>query len=175
MIEHAGFEFRDALTRVAAGEVLTREVAAAAMAVIMDGRASPAQIGAFLLGLRSRGETADEITGCAEAIRSRALPVPHRYERLVDTCGTGGDGASTFNISTTAAFIVAGAGQKVAKHGNRAISSQTGSADVLDVLDLLGEWGQAAMESPPRGDINGDGQVDELDLLILLNVLSQRR
>jgi anthranilate phosphoribosyltransferase len=118
------------------GDNLSREEAAGAVSTIMDGEATPAQIGAFLMGLRARGETVDEITGCAEAIREKAMPVPHSYEKLLDTCGTGGDGASTFNISTTAAIIAAGAGQRVAKHGNRAISSQTGSADVLESLGV---------------------------------------
>lgn len=133
---HASGGFREILAQVAAGKELSAEMAAAAMGHIMDGNAEPAQIGGFLLGLRARGESVDEITGCALAIRDRALPVPHRYPALVDTCGTGGDGASTFNISTTAAFIVAGAGQNVAKHGNRAITSQTGSADVLEALGV---------------------------------------
>lgn len=124
------------LVQLAAGRGLSREEASAAMSTIMDGEATGAQIGAFLMGLRSKGESPDEITGCAEAIRERALPVPHTIPRLLDTCGTGGDGASTFNISTTAAFIAAGAGQKVAKHGNRAISSQTGSADVLEEMGV---------------------------------------
>ncbi|MFO7769384.1 MAG: anthranilate phosphoribosyltransferase [bacterium] len=124
------------LSRLAAGRDLSRDEAFAAMSTIMDGDAAGAQIGAFLMGLRAKGETPDEITGCAEAIRDRALPVPHSDPSLLDTCGTGGDGASTFNISTTAAFIAAGAGQKVAKHGNRAISSRTGSADVLEELGV---------------------------------------
>jgi len=121
------------------------------MATIMEGRATAAQIGGFLMGLRAKGETVDEITGCAEAIRSKALRVSHQYPRLLDTCGTGGDGCSTFNISTTAAFIAAGAGQKVAKHGNRAISSQTGSADVLESLgveiDMAGPEAAGALDA----------------------------
>jgi anthranilate phosphoribosyltransferase len=146
-----------ALQRLAQGEDLDRGDASAAMATIMDGNASPAQIGAFLMGLRQKGETADEITGCAEAIRLRALPVPHRHERLVDTCGTGGDGMATFNISTTAAFIVAGAGQIVAKHGNRAVTSRTGSADVLDALGV-----QVDMAGPEAA-----GALDEVGITFL--------
>lgn len=128
--------FQDVLGLLAGGGALDRDTAARAMGVIMDGAATPAQIGAFLLSLRTRGETVDEITGCAEAMRARAMTVHHEYAGVVDTCGTGGDGSGTFNISTTAAFIVAGAGLKVAKHGNRAISSRTGSADVLETLGL---------------------------------------
>lgn len=128
--------FQECLHRLAAGLELGREQAAAAMGSIMAGEVSAVRVAAFLMGLRARGETAEEITGCAEAIRSRAMPVVHEHGGLVDTCGTGGDGASTFNISTTAAFIVAGAGARVAKHGNRAISSRTGSADVLEALGL---------------------------------------
>jgi len=152
-----GLSFRDALNALAAGHDLTRESAGAAMATIMDGTATHAQIGALLMGLRAKGETADEITGCAETIRSRAVPVPHSYPKLVDTCGTGGDGASTFNISTTAAFIVAGADQKVAKHGNRAISSQTGSADVLEALGV-----QVDMAGP-----EAVGALDEVGITFL--------
>jgi len=128
--------FRACLERLADGHDLSREEAAGSMSAIMEGEATSAQIGAFLLGLRAKGETVDEITGCAEAIRARAQAVPHDYPELLDTCGTGGDGAATFNISTTAAFVAAGAGQKVAKHGNRAISSLTGSADVLEALGI---------------------------------------
>lgn len=141
---------REPLARLARGGDLSRADAAAAMATIMDGAATPAQIGGFLMGLRLKGETADEITGCAEAIRARAVPVPHRHPQVVDTCGTGGDGAGTFNISTTAAFIVAGAGHRVAKHGNRAITSRAGSADVLDALgvevDMAGPEAAGALD-----------------------------
>ena len=150
-------QFRTLLGRLAAGEDLTREQAALAMSVIMDGHATAAQVGAFLMGLRAKGETVDEITGCAEAIRSKSMPVPHRYAKLLDTCGTGGDGASTFNISTTAAFIAAGAGQKVAKHGNRAISSRTGSADVLESLGV-----QVDMAGPEAA-----GALDEVGMTFL--------
>lgn len=142
---------------LAAGRDLDEDAASAAMAAIMDGQATGAQIGAFLMGLRQKGETIDEITGCARAIRSRALPVRHAYPALIDTCGTGGDGASTFNISTTAAFIVAGAGRKVAKHGNRAISSQTGSADVLEALGV-----QVDMAGPEAA-----GALDEVGITFL--------
>jgi anthranilate phosphoribosyltransferase len=150
MTANASDEFRVVLNELAGGNDLSREQAAAAMGAIMEGGATAAQIGGFLMGLRAKGETVDEITGCAEAIRSKALQVPHKYPKLLDTCGTGGDGSSTFNISTTAAFIAAGAGQKVAKHGNRAISSQTGSADVLESLgveiDMAGPEAAGALD-----------------------------
>ncbi|HSH44823.1 MAG TPA: anthranilate phosphoribosyltransferase, partial [Longimicrobiales bacterium] len=142
-----------ALTKLSRGESLTGEDAAGAVGEIMDGGASEAQIAALLMGLRVKGETAEEVAGVVRAVRSRALPVPHRHPRLVDTCGTGGDGAHTFNISTSAAFVAAGAGVKVAKHGNRAISSRTGSADVLEALGI--EVGMAGPEAAAALDETG--------------------
>jgi anthranilate phosphoribosyltransferase len=128
---------QEAAAKAMDGQDLTEFEAESAMTQIMEGRATPAQIGAFLTALRMKGESVSEIAGCARAMRRSAVPVcPQRPETLVDTCGTGGDGAGTFNISTTAAFVAAGAGQPVAKHGNRSISSRCGSADVLEALGV---------------------------------------
>ena len=127
---------QDAIARVAEGRDLSRGEAAAVMGAIMDGEASEAQIGGLLIGLRMKGETVDEITGFAEAMRARATKVSCSRRPLVDTCGTGGDRSGTFNISTTAAFVVAGADVAVAKHGNRSASSLCGSADVLEALGV---------------------------------------
>jgi anthranilate phosphoribosyltransferase len=127
---------RAALGRLARGAHLSEEQAREAMAVVMEEGLSPTLMAAFLLGLRSRGETVDEIVGSARAIRARSAPFPGARAGLVDTCGTGGDGAGTFNISTTAAFVAAGAGVAVAKHGNRAVSSTAGSADTLEALGV---------------------------------------
>ncbi|MBM3450797.1 MAG: anthranilate phosphoribosyltransferase [Armatimonadetes bacterium] len=127
---------RDAIQRLIDGADLTREDASRAMGEIMDGEATPAQIGAFVTALRMKGETIEEITGFATAMRARVARIEPKVPRLVDTCGTGGDRSGTFNISTTAAFVVAGAGAHVAKHGNRAVSSKSGSADVLLALGV---------------------------------------
>ncbi len=117
---------------------LSADEAQEAMNIIMTGQATPAQIGAYLVALRMKGETVDEITGSARAMRANALKVEvaDRSVSVYDTAGTGGDGAHTFNISTAAAFVIAGTGRKVAKHGNRAASSQCGSADVLEALGV---------------------------------------
>jgi anthranilate phosphoribosyltransferase len=112
---------------------LTEAEAAAAMATIMDGEATPAQFGAFVTALRLKGETVDELVGMAQVMLARALRVEYEAP-LLDTCGTGGDGSGSFNVSTAAAFVATGAGLRVAKHGNRAASSHCGSADVLEAL-----------------------------------------
>ena len=123
-----------ALERLLDRRDLTREEARTVMEEVMRGEATPAQIGGFLVALRLKGETADEIAGCAEAMRAHVLSVRPGRDDLVDTAGTGGDGARTFNISTAAALVAAAAGAGVAKHGNRAVSSSSGSADVLEAL-----------------------------------------
>jgi anthranilate phosphoribosyltransferase len=132
-----------AIATIADGGTLSREEAREVMGVVMRGEATPAQIGGLLVGLRTRGETVEEITGFAEAMREHVLPVVPERTSIVDVVGTGGDGARTFNISTAAAVVAASAGAAVAKHGNRAASSACGSADVLEELGLV-------LELPPE-------------------------
>jgi anthranilate phosphoribosyltransferase len=125
---------RAAIEDLLARRDLSRAQAREVMTQIMRGESTPAQIGGFLVALRAKGETADEIAGCAEAMREHVLPVRPQRDDLVDTAGTGGDHARTLNISTAAAIVAAAAGAGVAKHGNRAVSSASGSADVLEAL-----------------------------------------
>ncbi|HLE96081.1 MAG TPA: anthranilate phosphoribosyltransferase [Candidatus Thermoplasmatota archaeon] len=126
---------KDIITRLVEGRNLSRAEAEAAMATIMDGKATPAQIGAFVTALRMKGETVEEITGFAAVMREKcALIAPRVAGPLIDTCGTGGAPVKTFNVSTISAFVAAGAGIAVAKHGNRAVTSTCGSADVLETL-----------------------------------------
>ena len=128
----SGYSWADALNTIMAGDDLARAEAEAAMTQIMDGEATDAQIAAFIVALRTKGESADEMAGMVDAMMKAAVTVD--LDDVVDIVGTGGDGYGTFNISTTAAFIATGAGVKVAKHGNRAASSKTGSADLLEAL-----------------------------------------
>src|SRR5215468_540833 len=128
-------EIKALIAQVASGATLSRETAYEAFDSMMSGEVTPAQIGALLMGLRVRGETVDEITGAVAAMRAKMLPVV-APDNAIDVVGTGGDASGSFNISTCAAFIVAGAGVPVAKHGNRALSSQSGSADVLTALGV---------------------------------------
>lgn len=127
---------KDAIKKLTERQNLSAEEAKSAMNEIMSGEATPAQIAAFLIAMRMKGETVDEITGCARVMREKVTRLNPKRRPLVDTCGTGGDGSNTFNISTTAAFVVAGAGVAVAKHGNRGVSSACGSADVLKQLGV---------------------------------------
>lgn len=135
---------REQIRLLVEGRSLTREQSAQAIDAMLSGTAPPAQMSALLIALRIKGETPDEVAGAAQAMRAHATRVQVSPERLIDTCGTGGDGAGTFNISTAAAFVAAGAGARVAKHGNRAASSRCGSADVLQELGV-------AVELPPEG------------------------
>ncbi|MEE8471027.1 MAG: anthranilate phosphoribosyltransferase [Dehalococcoidia bacterium] len=127
---------KEALNKIVSGGDLTMAEAKEVMREIMQGQATQAQIGAFLTALRMKGETANEIAGCAQAMRENAIEVKPKQDVLVDTCGTGGDGSGTFNISTTVAFVAVGAGLAVAKHGNRSVSSRCGSADLLQALGV---------------------------------------
>lgn len=129
-------DIKQALNTLVARVDLSTEEMIEVMQTVMTGGATPAQIGAFLVALRMKGETLDEITGAAMVMRRLATPVTIDANYLVDTCGTGGDGANLFNISTASAFVVAAAGGRVAKHGNRSVSSSTGSADVLEAAGI---------------------------------------
>jgi anthranilate phosphoribosyltransferase len=130
---------KSTLSKIASGENLTRGEMEGAMSEIMGGEATPAQIGGFITGLRIKGETVDEIAGAAAIMREKAVKIEPKLTNgkvVIDTCGTGGDGKNTFNISTAAALVAAGAGAVVAKHGNRSVSSRCGSADVLEALGV---------------------------------------
>lgn len=127
---------QEAIAKVIEGDDLSRGGMTDAMNQIMSGEATDAQIGAFLIALRVKGESVDEIAGAASVMREKATPIATKHDVIVDTCGTGGDHSGTFNISTTAAFVAAGAGLCVAKHGNRSVTSQSGSADVLKALGV---------------------------------------
>ncbi|MDV2989543.1 MAG: anthranilate phosphoribosyltransferase [Dehalogenimonas sp.] len=140
---------KEAIENLVCGRSLSADEAAAVMNEIMEGQATPAQFGSFVTALRCKGETVEEMVGLARTMRAKALPMTAAGP-LVDTCGTGGDKAGTFNISTAAAIIAAACGVKVAKHGNRAVSSQCGSADVLEALgvkiDLLPDEAVACLD-----------------------------
>ena len=127
---------KESLAKLVRGEHLTESEMIATTNAIMEGRTSAAQIGSFLTALRLKGETVAEITGAARVMREKAVRINFKAPTVIDTCGTGGDGAQTFNISTTVAFIIAAADIPVAKHGNRAISSRCGSDDVLEALGV---------------------------------------
>lgn len=127
---------KEALARVVNRQDLSEEEMVAVMEEIMSGACTPAQIGAFITALRMKGESVAEITGAARVMREKATRIKVEAEIVVDTCGTGGDASNTFNVSTTAAFVIAAGGVKVAKHGNRAVSSRCGSADILEALGV---------------------------------------
>ena len=137
---------KEAIGKVVGGDDLNESEMMKVMDIIMGGKATPAQIGAFITALRIKGETVDEVSGAARIMRQKALMIDARSSVIVDTCGTGGDGMNTFNISTTAAFVVAASGLTVAKHGNRAVSSGCGSADVLQALGVNIDAGQEIVE-----------------------------
>lgn len=146
-----GISIQQAIAKVVGGAHLTRDESKAAMTIIMEGNATQSQIGSLMTALRMKGETADEIGGFAETMRGKANAVLTERVNLLDTCGTGGDGADTFNISTASAIVAAAGGIRVAKHGNRAMSSKSGSADVLEALGVrIGIRAEAAAECLER-------------------------
>lgn len=129
-------DFQQYIRKISEQQTFSQAEMTDAMRIIMTGHATPSQVGAFLMGLRLRGETVDEITAAASVMRELATPVEISRDYLVDTCGTGGDSSGTFNISTASAFVAAAAGARVAKHGNRSVSSKSGSADVLETAGI---------------------------------------
>ena len=135
---------RAALREVLAGATLDRERARRVFGAGLDGEADPVLLGGLLTALAGRGETVEEIAGAAEALRERMVPLEHPFEDAVDTCGTGGDGLGSFNLSTAAALVAAAAGARVIKHGNRSVSSRCGSADLLEAAGIPLELGPAA-------------------------------
>lgn len=136
---------KEAIQAAVDGLDMSEDQASTVMHEIMEASATPAQIGAFATALRIKGETVEEILGFARVMREKCVRVPHHQAEVVDTCGTGGDKSGTFNISTTASFVLAGAGARVAKHGNRAMSSKSGAADVLEALGVRTNLDAAAM------------------------------
>ena len=127
---------KKAISKLVEGKNLSEIEIVEALNCIMEGNATPAQIGSFITALRIKGETIEEITGCAKVMREKADRICPNVEYYIDTCGTGGDGTNTFNISTASAFVAAAGGVYVAKHGNRSVSSKSGSADVLEALGI---------------------------------------
>jgi anthranilate phosphoribosyltransferase len=178
-------DIQQAIRYVTEGRDLSREDMQSVMQAIMRGEITPAQIGGFLVGLRIKGETVDEITAAAEVMRGLAIKVNVANDHLVDTCGTGGDGINTFNISTTSAFVVAAAGARVAKHGNRSVSSKCGSADVLEaagvkldlspqqIADCINQVGIGFMFAPTHHSAmrHAIGPRRELGIRTIFNVL----
>ncbi len=136
---------KEAISKLLERQDLNQTEAEGVMQEIMHGEATPSQIGGFLIALRMKGETPDEIAGCARAMRAHALKVTSKHKDLLDTCGSGGDVSHTFNISTIVAIVAAGAGVRVAKHGNRAVSSRCGSADLLEALGVKIDLGPEAV------------------------------
>jgi len=166
---------KELIKKITAGENLTREETQELFTILMRGEATDAQIGAVLVGLKMKGETVDEISAAASVMKREAISVPVKDKsKLVDTCGTGGDKVNTFNVSTITAFVVAGAGAKVAKHGNRSVSSKCGSADIMEALGVN-------IEMPPEKAAQA---IEEIGLAFLFapiyhpamkNVIRQRR
>ena len=178
-------KIRKALKRIAEGRDLTTKQMQGVMGQIMTGVATPAQVGAFLMGMRMKGETVDEITGAVKVMRQLAHGVKVKGKNLVDIVGTGGDGANLFNVSTAASFVVAAGGGRVAKHGNRSVSSSSGSADVLeaagvsldldpaDVIECVEKTGIGFMFAPMHHSAmrHAIGPRKELRLRTIFNVL----